>query len=324
MDFIYNPKSKLVFGFLFFSLILTTGCNPETNNLINGSVEVNFTQIAPTIGGRLEEINVEIGEQVKNGSSLFRLDNTQELSALNEITARVISAEENIKDLQSGGREDEIAVVEHRLSEAKAMHRQAQIDYQRNLKLHREKIIADRVFDQSKTNLRVAKAKVESINSELQVIKSPARSAKIRSQVALAKAMRELHKQKIWKYSQKEVFTPKNHSIYVVENIYFQVGEYVPAGIPVVNLYSPKNIFLRFYVNETNLSKIRVGNQIVINCDGCEEHKAKINYIATQAEYTPPILYNRENRSKLVYRVEATPENPEKLHIGMPVDININ
>ncbi len=79
---------------------------------------------------------------------------------------------------------------------------------------------------------------------------------------------------------------------------------------------------IRFYVPETRLAALRVGDAVSVRCDGCGNAiPAKIRFIAPQAEYTPPVIYSRENRAKLVYLVEAWPDAPNPaLHPGLPVE----
>ena len=101
-------------------------------------------------------------------------------------------------------------------------------------------------------------------------------------------------------------------------------GEWVPAGRPVVSLLPPGNLKARFYVPEEVLGTIRIDQEVQIACDGCEAPvAATIAFVSTQAEYTPPVLYGKESRTKLVFLVEAriAPAEAAKLHPGQPVDI---
>jgi HlyD family secretion protein len=107
-----------------------------------------------------------------------------------------------------------------------------------------------------------------------------------------------------------------------VQQVYFRQGELVPAGRPVLALLPPENIKVRFYIPEPRLSQIALGDRVQVSCDGCDANLvARVSFISRTAEYTPPVIYSLEERSKLVFLVEARPETPEKLRVGQPVSV---
>jgi HlyD family secretion protein len=107
-----------------------------------------------------------------------------------------------------------------------------------------------------------------------------------------------------------------------VQEIYFRVGETVPAGRPILSLLPPENARVRFFVAQATLPTIHIGERIAVSCDGCAGGLvARINFISTQAEFTPPVIYSQEERSRLVFRVEAIPERAEALRVGQPVSV---
>jgi HlyD family secretion protein len=100
----------------------------------------------------------------------------------------------------------------------------------------------------------------------------------------------------------------------------------VPAGAPVVNLLPPGNIKVRFFVPEREVGALKPGQPVTLACDGCTGPiPAQITYVAPQAEYTPPVIYSRERREKLVFMVEArpAPADAPKLHPGQPVEVTL-
>lgn len=121
--------------------------------------------------------------------------------------------------------------------------------------------------------------------------------------------------------ARRKVFSPAEGA---VEQIYFRVGEMVPAGRPVVALLPPGNLKVRFFVNEPTLPKVSIGDVVNIHCDGCAEGlTAKVSFIARASEFTPPVIYSLEERSKLVFLIEARPEQPERLRVGQPVSVTL-
>jgi len=109
-----------------------------------------------------------------------------------------------------------------------------------------------------------------------------------------------------------------------IEQVYFRVGETVSAGKPVVAMLPPKNLKMRFFAPEPTLPQIKYGESVAVSCDGCEKGlTATISFIARSAEYTPPVIYSLDERAKLVYLIEARPEQPEKFRVGQPVTVTL-
>ncbi len=107
-----------------------------------------------------------------------------------------------------------------------------------------------------------------------------------------------------------------------VQQVYFRPGEMVPAGRPIVALLPPENLKVRFYVPESVLPRLAYGNEVKVGCDGCAaDLTARISFIAGAAEFTPPVIYSRDERSKLVFLVEAFPNKPQALRVGQPIEV---
>jgi HlyD family secretion protein len=110
-----------------------------------------------------------------------------------------------------------------------------------------------------------------------------------------------------------------------VQQIYFRVGETVPAQRPVLSIMPPGNMKVRFYVAETELPKLAIGEEVRVTCDNCAaDLTAKIYFIATSAEYTPPVIYSLDERNKLVYLIQARPSRPDVLRVGQPIRVFLN
>jgi len=121
--------------------------------------------------------------------------------------------------------------------------------------------------------------------------------------------------------ARRKAFSPADGTI---QQIYFRVGEMVPAGRAVLSLLPPGNLKLRFFVNEAVLPQIKIGDMVNVHCDGCSgDLTAKISFISRTSEFTPPVIYSLEERSKLVFMIEARTEQPERLRVGQPVSITL-
>jgi HlyD family secretion protein len=110
-----------------------------------------------------------------------------------------------------------------------------------------------------------------------------------------------------------------------IQQIYFREGEMVPERRPVLSIMPPGNMKIRFFVPETELPKLAIGDEVKVTCDNCSaDLTAKIYFIATTAEYTPPVIYSLDERNKLVYLIQARPARPDALRVGQPVSVYLN
>jgi HlyD family secretion protein len=164
----------------------------------------------------------------------------------------------------------------------------AQIAYDRARDLLRTQVGTQKAFDDAEAALRTAQARLNSAQTRL---------------------------------ARRKMTSPVTGS---VQQIYYRAGELVPAGKPIVALLPPGNLKVRFFVNEATLPKLKIGEPVTVGCDGCASGiVAKVSFIARTSEFTPPVIYSLEERSKLVFLIEARPEHPELLRVGQPVSVSL-
>lgn len=119
--------------------------------------------------------------------------------------------------------------------------------------------------------------------------------------------------------TRRNAFAPVTGTI---QQIYFREGEMAPAQRPVLSILPPGNMKVRFYVSEPDLPKLAVGDEVRVTCDNCDaDLTAKIYYVSTTAEYTPPVIYSLEERNKLVFLIQARPNKPASLRVGQPISV---
>jgi HlyD family secretion protein len=126
-----------------------------------------------------------------------------------------------------------------------------------------------------------------------------------------------------WSFDQKQQFAPANG---LVQDTLYRQGEWVAAGNPVVMLLPSANLKVRFFVPQAKLPQIKTGQNVQVSFDGAaKNYSATVNYISTQAEFTPPVLYNRENRAKMIFMIEAKFPSADAadLRPGQPVDVKL-
>jgi HlyD family secretion protein len=106
-----------------------------------------------------------------------------------------------------------------------------------------------------------------------------------------------------------------------VQDIYFRQGEYLPASTPAVSILPPENVFVRFFVPETEFARIHLGGKVRITCDGCKPIDATVTFIAAREEFTQPVIFSVGNREKLVFKAEARLPGGLPVHPGQPVEV---
>lgn len=107
-----------------------------------------------------------------------------------------------------------------------------------------------------------------------------------------------------------------------VQDVFFRPGEYAPAMTPVISILPPANVYVRFFVPETEFAKVKLGQKVAVHCDGCPTNiTATVSFIAAREEFTPPVIFSVGNREKLVFKVEARAKGGLGLHPGQPVDV---
>lgn len=286
-----------------------------------GYVEGEFVQMSPTVGGNLVTLSVRRGQTVAAGDPLFALDQADEKASRDQAAAMLQQAQDRLSNIAKGRRQPEIAVIEAQKAQAEAQVRLAQLDLDRQKRLIGSPAFAKQQFDQAQATFDQQTSRVAELAAALQVAEmSLGRDDEVRAAVGDVSANQAALAQAQWKLDQKTVLAPVRS---LVADTYFNPGEMINVGQPVVSLLPPENIKVRFFVPQDALAKFPIGTRVSIHCDGCaSDIPALVRFVSPQAEYTPPVLYNRENRNRLVFMIEARPtETPEALRPGQPVDV---
>jgi HlyD family secretion protein len=281
----------------------------------------DYVYVASALAGRVQKLGVNAGDQVISGTALFDLDADLERFGAEEAKARLQNARANAQDLNKGKRQEEIGIIQAQLAQAQAQLSLAQQNLQRQQKLLDQGFVTRAAVDDAQLVQQQVQQRVVELNKTLEVARMPARQDERDASQASTRAAEDVVNENDWRQSQKHLTAQVAG---VVSEIYFRVGEFVQAGQPVLSLLPPQNIKIRFFVAQSQLPQMAVGQVVQVRCDGCEaEVVAKISRVATQAEYTPPVIYSNEQRSKMVFMVEAipAPEQATQLRVGQPVDV---
>jgi len=290
---------------------------------LQGYIEGEYVRVAAPFAGTLVSLQAERGQAIEVGGPLFVLESENEDAAKREAEQNVRKAEAQAENLRKGPRQTEIATSKAQLLQAETTAAFSEKEWRRQLDLVSKGFVSQSAADSAKTARDRDHDKVVELRNALATLESGSRPDEIRAAEAQAAAAKQSLAQADWKLRQKSVAS--NVAGVVVDTLFVR-GEWVPAGAPVVSLLPPGNVKARFFVPEAKLGAVRVGQAVKLACDGCASPiDAKVTFIAPQAEYTPPVIYSKDNRAKLVFLVEARPAAADaaRLHPGQPVDVSL-
>lgn len=306
------------------ALALLAGCDQPQQASYPGYAEGEYVFVAAGFAGQLERLAVTRGAQVEAGGTLFVLEHAIEEAALAAARARAAGAQARIANLSGARRASEIDALRASIERANAAQKRARIVLEQDERLLASGFISERRLAESRAAAAESSAQVRETEAQLRsALQSLGRSAEIAGARADFEAARAEIAQAAARRDQKTGVAPAPA---LVQDTLFREGEWVPAGVPVVSLLPPANVKVRFFVPQAIVGSLRAGQEVQLACDGCGSPiTARVNYISSQAEFTPPVIYSRESRAKLVFLIEARPAAADapRLRPGLPVDVTL-
>ena len=306
---------------LLLPFALLGACSPEPESSFPGYAEGEYVRLGAPLAGTLVRIHLRAGDSAAAGAPAYVLEQGSETAARLEAASRVQRAEALLADLRKGARSDEVAAIAADLRGAEAALALSRANLERDRKLVTENFISRARIDQGNAAVAADRARVEQAAARLRTAQSSARSDQVAAAEKEVEAARAQLAQAQWRLDQKVQTVP---AAGLVSEVNYRAGEWVPAGAPVLAILPPANIKARFFIPEARLGQLKVGQQTTIACDGCAAPiRARITFIAPQAEFTSPLIYSKENRSSLVFMAEATPDPKQAtlLHPGQPLTV---
>jgi len=286
--------------------------------VLGGYIEGDPLYLAAPTAGAVSELYVREGARIAEGGRTFLIDPAVVSAQADSAQAGVRVAEARAQDLRQGQRAQELAVIDAELRAAEALEREAQAEYARIEPLVRRGIYAPARLDQVRAARDSARAQTAAVRDRRQVAELGARQDAQRAadeQTIQAEAgAREAG-------ARLNQLAPTAPAAGRVEQIFYDQGEWAPAGQPVMAILPDNRMRVVFFAPEREMAGYRPGRTIRFSCDGCEPGEAEIVYVSPRPEFTPPVLYSRQNRDRLVYRIEARPTDPARLNPGLPVDV---
>jgi HlyD family secretion protein len=284
-----------------------------------GYVEADYVYAAAPSPGTIESIAVDEGTVVQAGDVLFVLAHAQQQSQLAAAEARVTAAEASVDNLKTGGRSAEVEVARANLDQAQAQLALANAALSRTKELFDKGLTPQAKLDQDQATADGAVARVAQLKAQLEVIELPARDAQLANAEAMLAAARADAETARAALNDRTIVAPVSGR---VETLFFNAGETAAAGVPVVSIIPDDALKVRFYVGETERVNLAIGDAMTVGCDGCETPiAATVSRIASEPQFTPPVIYSRDERNRMVFLAEATLADATGLLPGQPVTV---
>lgn len=299
---------------------LLGSCGPSP--LAVGYVEGEYVSLAPLETARIASVSVKLGDRVTPGTEIASMSRDDVEIAVADAAARLSQAESELADQKRGRRPEEIDVIAATLASAKAQAEEAERTLARRVDLSKRGFSPQAELEQATTANDVAKARVRELEANLAVARLPAREDTIRAyenRVAQARAALDNTR---WRLSERTIVARAPGRI---TDLVRRPGEVAGPQAPVVTMLPDGAVKLKLWVPETAFSKLSLGAALTVHCDGCEAGlTARVTHLSAEPEFTPPVIYSRETRQKLVHLVEARPEGPAtRLQPGQIVDVTL-
>ncbi len=296
------------------------GCSRSASTGYQGYLEGEYVYVAAPLAGQIEKLSVAKGAQVAAGAPLFTLERASELATQRQAAEQLRAAEARLADLKKGQRPSELATLEARLEQARAAADLSKLDYTRQGELFKNHVVAESDFDRARlTHERNTRA-VDELASQLDTARLGGRPDTLAAAEADVRAAAAAKERADWSVAQKTQSAPRAGLVF---DTLYREGEFAGAAAPVIALLPPENMKVRFFVPEADFAALKAGDRVRVSLTGHAPLEARISFLSPQPEYTPPVLYNRDNRAKLVFLVEATfaAADAHDLHPGQPADV---
>lgn len=289
--------------------------------MMQGYAEGEFVYVSSPLPGKLTKLHVERGAQVKKDDPLFELESVVETTARDEAEHRLAQAQATLEDARKGRRPSEMESLEAQLKQAREAAALSASELKRQENLAGTGAVSEDTTDQTRALNRQNLQRIEQAEADLKTARLGLRSDAVTALEFEVKARNEALAKAEWDLSQKQQKAPQTG---LVHDTLYREGEFVATARPVVVLLPPANMKVRVFVPEDRVSTLKRGDAAKVHVDGLAEAiTGKVSFISPQAEYTPPVIYSQENRSKLVFMVELRFDDAvaAKLQPGLPVDV---
>lgn len=299
-----------------------SACSGTEEPVLTGYVEGEYVLVAPVFAARIVSIAVRRGDRAKKGDLLAVLESQDAELDVRQAEARLAEARSQLANMSKGQRPDEIAAMEATLSAARAQRREAELAFERTRTLYRQRIASKASYDESEAALATAAARVEELAQRLEVARAGARPDEIKAQEQKIREADAVLDTARWRLEQRRVLAPSEGE---VSDILLNPGEIAGPQSPVLSFLPDGAVKLTLFAAEAERPRLPPGTKLSISCADCPAGlSATVTYLARAPEFTPPVIYSVDRRQKLVFRLEARPDQPSSiLQPGLIVDASV-
>jgi HlyD family secretion protein len=298
-------------------------CAGAADAQLTGYVEGEYIWISPVFTARIEQVLARRGDRVERGSILAELEKEDAQLELMQAQARLAEARSQYANMSKGLRPDEIAAMEATLAAAQAQLREAQLAFNRARNLYGQRIASKASYDAAEAVRATAEAKVKELAERLDVARKGARPDELAAQEQKIREAAAVLETARWRLAQRRVLAPSNGE---VSDILLNPGEIAGPSSPIMSFLPDRAIKLTLFAGELERASLAPGTKLSVSCDGCPAGlAATVSYVAREPEFTPPVIYSVDRRQKLMFRIEARPDELNTvLQPGLIVDARIS
>lgn len=310
----------LLLAALGLGAVLLFGRGDGGSHMLSGYIEGEPLYPASPVSGRLAALDVQRGDSVGPGKRLFAIDPAQSEAVRDQAAAEAAAAKALASDARRGQRPAELGVIEAELAAARARLTEADLALKRVRPLSEAGAASRAQLESAEAARATAAANARAIEKQLQAARLGAREDQARAaddRVRQAEAMLGAAEARLLDIA------PTAPSSGRIEDVFFQAGEWVPANQPVLSFIPDDRVRLRFFAPQEAIATYAVGSEVAFTCTGCpSDLKARVVYVSPRPEFTPPVIYSREARQRMVFMIEAQPASSKGLTPGQPVDVS--
>jgi len=292
----------------------------DSKVFISGNIEATEVDLSFRIGGQIKRLSIEEGDRVGAGKVVAELDTDTLLAQKGAAEAEIGNARAVLDELEAGTRKEVIQAARAAAKAAESRMVNARAEYERYLPLLKEGAVSQSIFDAREMTYRVATEDYNNAKERLVELEVGPREEQIRAARArLERAKWELKRIEL-DLEHSILESPVNAVVLVKAN---ELGEVVLPGATVATVAAIDEVWLKGYIGEGFLGKVKLGQLAEVTTDSYpgKKYLGRVTFISSRAEFTPKNVQTQEERIKQVYRVKVTiPNREQELKIGMPAE----
>ena len=278
---------------------------------LSGYIVSDNIDLSAPVSGTIASVSVTDGQRVVSGQAMFSIEPATLRAEGEQAAANIRASQTQISTAEANLRQAEANVAANQATADRARADLARLE---SVKRDDSAAVANTDLDHARAALREANANVAAARKTADARRAEIAQARAQTQQAVGGQ----HSVQI----QVGQLSPLAPAAGRIEQVYYQAGEWVSANQPILSLIPDKKVKVRFFVPEAQVSRYRPGQTVHFSCDGCAKGlSARIGYVSPDPEFTPPVIFSRDSRDRLVFMVEAYPANPDKLNPGQPVEV---